>query len=357
MSSAAWTPSRSAPCLACLTFLEWKVPGRLTLVAWFLRSDFVSALPSKGKVERLPSAATGYGRRSAMGRHETSVVHQDGHPFAKGPSVPDEGDAPPALNGAGPEHGASAAGMSAGGGVAVRRNREEYWRLGRYGRRSLDGGAAAGLDVDYIHAATSDLDPPNARPVVSNRHCSPDLLDSCPPACRQRLGSARANRSGRSPGSVGREFGRWVPRRAILLGCWLKFSLSAGELPRQLTFTNHWSIWRTSSRQGLRSIRWAHVWKQNAQPRGACFVEARDICSMCVAECTLSLPAGWIRQRQLTADEQEQTRTVGGALQFLWKAARARRRRTARSRPGGSGRPESPFSVFRRAQCRMRPVL
>lgn len=33
----------------------------------------------------------------------------------------------------------------------------------------------------------------------SNRHCSPVLLDSCPPVCLRYMGSARANRSGRSP--------------------------------------------------------------------------------------------------------------------------------------------------------------
>lgn len=43
---------------------------------------------------------------------------------------------------------------------------------------------------------------PDATLVGSNRHCSPALLDSCPPVCLRYMGSARANRSGRSPESV-----------------------------------------------------------------------------------------------------------------------------------------------------------
>lgn len=43
---------------------------------------------------------------------------------------------------------------------------------------------------------------PDATLVGSTRHCSPALLDSCPPVCLRYMGSARANRSGRSPESV-----------------------------------------------------------------------------------------------------------------------------------------------------------
>jgi hypothetical protein len=54
---------------------------------------------------------------------------------------------------------------------------------------------------------------PDATPVVSIRHCSPQL-DNCPPACLRYMGSARANRSGRSPGSELKEFDELKPFRA-----------------------------------------------------------------------------------------------------------------------------------------------
>ena len=46
---------------------------------------------------------------------------------------------------------------------------------------------------------------PDAPPGESSRHGSPVLLCSCPPACLRCMGSARANRSGRSPDSGGKE--------------------------------------------------------------------------------------------------------------------------------------------------------
>ena len=55
---------------------------------------------------------------------------------------------------------------------------------------------------------------PYAAPVVSSRHCSPVLHGSCPPVCLRYMGSARANRSGWSPGSEWKEFVRTEPRRA-----------------------------------------------------------------------------------------------------------------------------------------------
>ena len=42
---------------------------------------------------------------------------------------------------------------------------------------------------------------PDATPGENSRHCSLFLLCSCPPACLRCMGSARANRSGRSPDS------------------------------------------------------------------------------------------------------------------------------------------------------------
>jgi hypothetical protein len=47
---------------------------------------------------------------------------------------------------------------------------------------------------------------PDATPVMCSRHCSPVLLGSCPPPCLRYMGSARANRSGRSPGSEWKVF-------------------------------------------------------------------------------------------------------------------------------------------------------
>jgi hypothetical protein len=41
---------------------------------------------------------------------------------------------------------------------------------------------------------------PDSSPGPRSPHCSPRLY-SCPPACLQCMGSARANRSGRSPES------------------------------------------------------------------------------------------------------------------------------------------------------------
>lgn len=68
----------------------------------------------------------------------------------------------------------------------------------------------AALDFLCGDACRMRVETDSARPdailVESNRHCSPVLLDSCPPACRRCMGSARANRSGRSPESVWKEF-------------------------------------------------------------------------------------------------------------------------------------------------------
>lgn len=90
---------------------------------------------------------------------------------------------------------------------------------GREARRARHGRVTLGGDVCHTGAeAGSAL--PDAAPVASNRHCSPVLLGSCPPACLRHMGSARANRPGWSPGSVWKEFVRWEPRGATSgVGC------------------------------------------------------------------------------------------------------------------------------------------
>ena len=80
----------------------------------------------------------------------------------------------------------------------------------RYGEWRL-GAVCDGVSSRMRAAAGSAR--PDATPVRHNRHCSP-LLGSCPPACLRYMGSARANRSGRSPDSEWKEFDASRPSRA-----------------------------------------------------------------------------------------------------------------------------------------------
>jgi hypothetical protein len=84
---------------------------------------------------------------------------------------------------------------------------------------------------------------PGATPGESKRHCSPVLLGSCPPVCLRCMGSARANRSERSPDSgwkvfvglgplgpaVGVRLVEWEVLRRVRKK-WCPFCLVAGEL-------------------------------------------------------------------------------------------------------------------------------
>jgi hypothetical protein len=83
-------------------------------------------------------------------------------------------------------------------------------REGATGRRAE---VRLGGDVHHMRAQPGSARP-NAAPVVSSRHCSPVLHGSCPPACLRRMGSARANRSGWSPGSEWKELVGTEPRGA-----------------------------------------------------------------------------------------------------------------------------------------------
>jgi len=68
-------------------------------------------------------------------------------------------------------------------------------------------------DAHHMRAAPGSARP-NAAPVMSSRHYSPVLHGSCPPVCLRRMGSARANRSGWSPGSEWKELVGTEPRGA-----------------------------------------------------------------------------------------------------------------------------------------------
>ncbi len=139
-----------------------------------------------GTGELLPNEATAPGRRSG----------------AKAPGVPCV--APPGGCPSAPDPSGSGGGGRGGAGT---------WRGERVTAAAHEDfpGAYAGAgslgDGDgYRMCVGSGSARPDATPGESSRHCSLALLCNCPPACLRCMGSARANRSGRSPGSEGKEF-------------------------------------------------------------------------------------------------------------------------------------------------------
>lgn len=118
---------------------------------------------------------------------------QEGLPDAMGPSKSDGGEACDAETWPGGDEPALVHVSCQSPGVAI--------------------GFPYGDGVRRMYVAT-DSDRPDAIPEENSRHCNPVLLDSCPPACLRYMGSARANRSGRSPDSgwkVFDELGRLGP--------------------------------------------------------------------------------------------------------------------------------------------------
>lgn len=95
---------------------------------------------------------------------------------------------------------------------------------GRHVEASLGGGA-------HHMRAKPGPGRSDAVPVVSSRHCSPFLHGSCPPACLRYMGSARANRSGWSPGSEWKELVKFEPRGAasgeVVVYCSVRRSLQS----------------------------------------------------------------------------------------------------------------------------------
>ena len=92
--------------------------------------------------------------------------------------------------------------------------RHEYQQPGLRGdgwRPDAAGVGDVGESTDHMRADAGSL--LVVSPGQSSPHCSP-LLDKCPPACLQYMRSARANRSGRPPGSGWKEFDRMKPLRA-----------------------------------------------------------------------------------------------------------------------------------------------
>ena len=140
--------------------------------------------PSTGREERPWNGVMAQHRRSAGVPGVTCDAPLDARPSAPGPLGPGAGGEPDDA--------------AAWGGERDERAVHEEQRAPR-------GGARPGDDVCRTREE-ADSDRPDASPVVSNRHCSPVLLGSCPPACLRRMGSARANRSGWSPGSEWKEF-------------------------------------------------------------------------------------------------------------------------------------------------------
>lgn len=160
--------------------------------------DHVSGL-EKDTVARPLHEEKVQGLRNVAAPGGPCVDFPGGHPSARGPSILDDGAR---RDGATPCRDVKFAGGDVRAGCGASPGRHGQARLGGVGGHHMDSGA----DADA--GAGADPARPDASPVTNNRHCSPDLLGSCPPACLQCMGSARANRSGWLPVAVWKELVR-----------------------------------------------------------------------------------------------------------------------------------------------------